>query len=134
MDYAAFLDRKQDMGASSGFEPIEIPGFLFDFQRDLVEWAIRKGRAAVLASCGLGKTPMGLVWASNVVRKTGKPVLYLTPVAVGPQTVREAEKFGIEAYAEFDKEVYIQVHGKEAYDKKFGELEAIGQEGTIWPD
>jgi len=50
-----------------------------------------------LADCGLGKTAMGLTWASNVARKTGKPVLYLTPLAVGAQTVREAEKFGIDA-------------------------------------
>jgi hypothetical protein len=49
-----------------------------------------------MADCGLGKTLMGLTWASNVARKTGKPVLYLTPVAVAPQTIREGEKFGIE--------------------------------------
>ena len=96
-DYRAFLDSKSQAGADSGFAPVSMPDFLFDFQRSMVEWAVRKGRAAIFADCGLGKTPMGLTWASNVARKTGKPVLYLTPLAVASQTVREAEKFGIEA-------------------------------------
>jgi hypothetical protein len=56
-----------------------------------------QGAAAILADCGLGKTPMQLVWAENVVRQTGKPVLILTPLAVTQQTALEAEKFGITA-------------------------------------
>ncbi len=96
-DYAKYLDSKAQGGADSGFEPVWMPDFLFDFQKDMIEWAVRKGRAAIFADCGLGKTPMGLVWASNVVRKTGKPVLYLTPLAVGIQTIHEAAKFGIDA-------------------------------------
>jgi hypothetical protein len=60
-------------------------------------YPVRKGRAAIFADCGLGKTAMGLSWASNVSRKTGRPVLFLTPLAVGSQTVREAHKFGIDA-------------------------------------
>ena len=96
-DYTAFLERKSQAGADSGFAPVWMPDFLFEFQASLVDWAVRKGRAAIFADCGLGKTPMGLVWASNVARKTLKPVLYLTPLAVAPQTVREAEKFGIQA-------------------------------------
>jgi len=97
MNYAQFIERKSQIGKNSGFEPLWIPEFLFDFQRSLVEWAVLKGRAAIFADCGLGKTPMQLVWAENVVRKTGKPVLIATPLAVGPQTVREAAKFGIDA-------------------------------------
>lgn len=97
MQYAEFIEKKTQGGANSGFSPVWMPDFLFDFQADMVEWAIRKGRAAIFADCGLGKTPMGLVWASNVARKTGKPVLYLTPLAVAAQTIREAEKFGIES-------------------------------------
>ena len=96
-DYAAFLDRKTHSGADSGFDPVWMPDFLFGFQRAMTEWAIRKGRAAVFADCGLGKTAMGLTWAANVARKTSRPVLYLTPLAVASQTVREAEKFGIDA-------------------------------------
>jgi SNF2 family DNA or RNA helicase len=95
--YASFLEQKTQAGADSGFEPVWMPDFLFDFQREMVDWAVRKGRAAIFADCGLGKTPMGLTWASNVVRKTGKPVLYLTPLAVASQTVREAHKFDIDA-------------------------------------
>jgi hypothetical protein len=97
MNYADFLQAKTQAGADSGFAPVWMPHFLFDFQAAMVDWAVRKGRAAIFADCGLGKTPMGLVWASNVARKTSKPVLYLTPLAVASQTIREAAKFGIEA-------------------------------------
>lgn len=95
--YSAFLDRKTQLGGDWGFEPTWIPDFLFDFQKSLVEWAVRKGRGAIFADCGLGKTAMQLVWAENVVRKTNRPILILTPLAVGQQTLNEAEKFGIEA-------------------------------------
>jgi hypothetical protein len=97
IDYDRFLTAKAQSGADAGFDPIYLPSFLFGFQRELVEHAVRRGRSAVFADCGLGKTPMGLVWADNVVRKTAKPVLVLTPPAVGAQMEREAEKFGIEA-------------------------------------
>ena len=94
--YAAFLDSKSQSGEMAGFDPLWMPDFLFDFQRALVEWALRKGKAAIFADCGLGKTPMQLVWAENVVRRTNRPVLIATPLAVNYQTMREAEKFGIE--------------------------------------
>ena len=74
-----------------------MPDFLFDFQQILVEWAIRKGRGAIFADCGLGKTPMQLVWAQNIINQTGGKVLIVTPLAVSYQTVREAEKFDIPA-------------------------------------
>ena len=96
-DYAAFLERKTHTGTKSGFSPLWMPDFLFPFQRALTPWAIEKGRCAIFADCGLGKTPMQLVWAQNVVEKTCKPVLILTPLSVGAQTIREAGKFGIEA-------------------------------------
>jgi hypothetical protein len=95
--YRDFLAAKAQLGDMAGFAPLWMPDFLFDFQRALVEWAIRKGRAAIFADCGLGKTPMQLTWAENVVRHTNGRVLILTPLAVGAQTIREAEKFGIEA-------------------------------------
>jgi len=93
--YAAFLEQKTQHGSEFGFAPLWMPSFLFDFQAVLLDWAIRKGRAAIFADCGTGKTPMQLAWAENVVRKTNRPVLILTPLAVAPQTLREAEKFGI---------------------------------------
>lgn len=95
--YEAFLRAKSHSYSEFGFRPSFLPVWLFDFQMHLVEWALRKGRAAIFADCGLGKTPMQLVWADHVTRKTNGRVLILTPLAVGPQTVREAEKFGIEA-------------------------------------
>jgi hypothetical protein len=94
-DYAAFLERKTQLGGDHGFAPLWMPDFLFDFQQSLLDWSIRKGRDAIFADCGLGKTPMQLVWAENVVRHTNKPVLILTPLAVSLQTMQEAEKFGI---------------------------------------
>ena len=81
-DYDGFLSRKAQMGADSGFDPLWVPDFLFPFQRALVEWSIRKGRAALFADCGLGKTPMQLVWADNVARHTGQRVLIVAPLAV----------------------------------------------------
>ena len=98
MNYSEFLQSKLDYGSESGFEPLWMPDFLFDFQEHLVEWAIRKGRAAIFADCGMGKTPMQLVWSQNVVQKANRPVLILTPLAVTGQTLEEAEKFGIEAH------------------------------------
>lgn len=97
MNYADFIHAKSQVSDMAGFDPLWMPDFLFDFQRHLCSWAIRKGRAMIAADCGLGKTPMQLVWAENVARKTDKPVLILTPLAVAQQTQREAEKFGIEA-------------------------------------
>lgn len=104
--YSEFLIRKQQFGADEGFEPLWMPEFLFPFQERLVEWATRKGRGAHFADCGLGKTPMQLVWAENVIRKTNRPVLILTPLAVAQQTLREAAKFDIEA-----KRSSVQVKG-----------------------
>ncbi len=97
MSYTEFLDRKAQLRNAGGFEPTELPEHLFPFQRALVEWAIRQGRGAIFADCGLGKTPMSLAWAEQVNRKTGKPVLILTPLAVGFQIVAEAGKFGHDA-------------------------------------
>lgn len=96
--YAEFLLRKSQDLTRCGFAPIWMPEFLFGFQQSLVDWAIWKGKAAIFADCGLGKTPMQLVWAENVVRHTNRPVLLLTPLAVAQQTIREAAKFGIEAH------------------------------------
>lgn len=109
--YQEFIREKSQIRNENGFEPLWIPDFLFDFQKHLVEWSIRKGRAAILADCGLGKTIMQLVWAENVVRKTNMPVLVVTPLAVSQQTLREAERFGIDAEVSrdgrFSKKVVI---------------------------
>lgn len=95
--YYRFLRERQQMGGDYGFDPVYMSDRLFDFQASLVEWALKKGRGAIFADCGLGKTLIQLVWAENIVRKTNKPVLIITPLAVSWQTVREGEKFGIPA-------------------------------------
>ena len=97
MSYTDFLEQKMQLGGDYGFEPEWMPEFLFPFQVGLVDWALKRGRSAIFADCGLGKTPMQLVWAENVRRKTGRPVLILTPLAVSAQTMGEAEKFGVAA-------------------------------------
>jgi hypothetical protein len=94
--YEQFLDAKLHTGLDHGFDPVWMPERLFPFQSALVDWACRKGRAAIFADCGLGKTAMQLTWAENVARKTGGRVLILTPLAVAFQTVTEGAKFGIE--------------------------------------
>jgi hypothetical protein len=96
-DYQKLLERKRHTYDDAGFEPLFIPDQLFDFQRALVEWAVRKGRSAIFADCGLGKSAMQMTVAENIVRKTNGRVLVLTPLAVAPQMVEEAAKFGIEA-------------------------------------
>jgi len=100
--YTTFLSHKTHVKSTGGFEPLFMPDFLFDFQRLIVDWSIRKGRSAIFADCGLGKTPMQLVWAENVARKTEKPVLIATPLAVSYQVLREAEKFGVSADRSID--------------------------------
>lgn len=112
--YAEFIRKKSQVGAMGGFEPIWMPEFLDfgesdGFQRHLVDWSIRRGRAALIEDCGLGKTPQQLVWAENVVRHMNRPALLLTPLAVSAQTVREAEKFGIEAKQSRDGTVHKNI-------------------------
>lgn len=97
MNYASFIEAKQHYGALHGFEPSNIPSWLFPFQSYGAEWAIRKGRGALLFDCGLGKTPIQLTWADNIARAKGGRVLIATPLAVASQTIREAEKFGFDA-------------------------------------
>lgn len=107
--YSEFIERKSQIGGMSGFAPLWMPDCLIDFQASLVDWSIRKGRGAIFADCGLGKTLMQLVWAENIVRHTNRPVLIMTPLAVSGQTVREADKFGIEAQVSRDGSVPAQI-------------------------
>lgn len=90
MDYQEFLKRKKIVDAPTGLKDIpELNPMLFDFQRDIVRWALKRGRAAIFADCGMGKTPMQLEWARHVPGR----VLIVAPLAVSSQTIREAEKF-----------------------------------------
>ena len=98
MDYDEFLEKKSFDDVVSGFD-IELDDLnpkLFDFQKSIIKWALAKGRAAVFADTGLGKTAMQTTWAHHVNRHTDEPVLILAPLAVAHQTVKEAKKFGVE--------------------------------------
>ena len=95
--YSEFLDAKRAIVPPAGFEPTAINGKLYPFQRDIVAWACRKGKACVFADCGMGKTAMQLEWASQVCKHVGgAKVLIVAPLAVSAQTVREGRKFDIE--------------------------------------
>ncbi|MFN6303670.1 MAG: DNA methyltransferase [Planctomycetota bacterium] len=96
-DYLQFLQRKQKTHVNSGFEISEdaLNGHLFDFQKFIVKRALKAGKYAIFADCGLGKTLMQLEWARQVFIKTEKPVLILAPLAVSGQTIKEGNKFGI---------------------------------------
>jgi hypothetical protein len=106
--YAKFLDSKAHSQGREGFR-VRGGEFLFDFQRSLVEWAASRGRAAIFADCGLGKTAIELVWADSLAAESGRPVLILAPLAVSPQIVREAEKFGVEVARSSDGKLDSQV-------------------------
>jgi SNF2 family DNA or RNA helicase len=109
LSYQEFLNKKLQSVDNYGFKPIEIPTFLFDFQKSLVEWSLFKGRCALFEDCGLGKTIQELVWANNVVRYTNKPVLILTPLSVSIQTELEAKKFGIESKKSKDGKINSEI-------------------------
>ncbi|MCC6271106.1 MAG: helicase [Microbacteriaceae bacterium] len=94
--YTDFLQDKAQLADRQGFEPRELPSFLFPFQEALTRWSLQTGRDAIFADCGLGKTPMELAWADAVSRETNGRVLILAPLAVSAQMVHEADKFGIE--------------------------------------
>lgn len=96
--YQEFIDSKRIVSEPSGFDisPEAINPKLFPFQQDIVRWALRRGKAAIFADCGLGKSPMQLEWAKQVANYTGGNVLILAPLAVSQQTAREGRKFGID--------------------------------------
>lgn len=104
-DYIEFLERKKVRITESGFEVADdsLNPHLFDFQRFIVKKALKAGKYAIFADCGLGKTLMQLDWARHVLNHTGKPVLILCPLAVAGQTIQEGVKFGIEVEKYFPR-------------------------------
>ena len=93
-EYAAFLARKKVADIPTGFNPSHQSKKLFNFQRDIVNWACRRGRAALFEDCGLGKTIQQLAWANEVVEISDMSVLIVAPLGVTHQTIREGKKFG----------------------------------------
>ena len=94
-DYADFIRRKATEDVASGFTPTALGGHLFDFQSAIVEWACKRGRAAIFADTGLGKTAMQTEWARLVAEHTYGKVLIVAPLCVAQQTVEEAARWGI---------------------------------------
>jgi hypothetical protein len=104
--YDEFLARKALKHVATGIaDPPMLSASLFPFQRDVVRWALQRGRCALFEECGLGKTRQAIEWASVVGDHTGKPVLILTPLAVAHQFVKEGEVMGVDV-----------VHVREAVD------------------
>ncbi len=96
MQYKEFLESKKHLLGNYGFKSNYIPDMAFDFQKEIINRACLKGRMAVFADTGLGKTLIQLSLAQNVVNHTNKKVLILTPLAVAFQFILEAEKMGID--------------------------------------
>lgn len=93
--YRDFIAQKRRAVPGAGFDAEITSGHLFPFQRDIVRWALRKGRAAIFADTGLGKTRLQLEWAAHVCARTGGDVLILAPLAVAQQTVAEGQRIGV---------------------------------------
>lgn len=93
--YLEFVGSKISVPDAQGVAADRLNEKLFPFQADIVRWALRLGRAAIFADCGLGKSPMQLEWAHRISNDTGRPVLIFAPLAVARQTEREGAKFGI---------------------------------------
>lgn len=98
-DYQQFLESKRRTHEDSGFiaDGSTFPKEMFPFQVDCVKWSLKKGKSALFLHTGLGKTICQLTWSNEVFRHTGRDVLILAPLAVASQTVREGQKFGIDA-------------------------------------
>jgi len=95
MNYQEFLESKRHSAIDYGIKPSFMVDDMFDFQKYVAEYAIKKGRCGVFLDTGLGKTLIELVVARNYIEETNKPVLIITPLAVAFQFIKEAEKFGI---------------------------------------
>lgn len=97
MDYKSFLEKKTIVSKDTGFtvNRKDLNNNLFEYQKDIVIWALKKGKSAIFADCGLGKSLMQLEWAEKVHEETNGSILILAPLAVTEQTYREGIKFGI---------------------------------------
>lgn len=117
-EYLEFLGRKKKVAQFESIDSDPTCEGLFDYQKVIVKWALRKGRAAIFAGTGLGKSIMELAWGDVVAARTGKPVILFCPLAVADQLVAEAKRFGIVARRVSDPEeitvpvVYITNYAK----------------------
>ena len=125
MDYHEFIESKKHVSIDMGIDCSTITESMFDFQKHITEYAIKKGRCAVFLDTGLGKTIIELTVAKNFVEATNKAVLIITPLAVASQFIKEAEKFGIDEVehtkdGKFTKKIilvnYERLHHMDAND------------------
>jgi len=104
--YDKFLERKLILEEKAGFDCKELPENLFDFQKAITKWAVKRGKSAIFADTGLGKTMMQVAWAEQITKETKKQVIIVAPLCVAEQTVKEAKKIDI-------KVKYAREYGEE---------------------
>lgn len=136
MEYSEFLEKKRHTTGEYGFEPIYLPDIGFDFQKFIIDKSIRKGRIGVFADTGLGKTLIQLSIANNIILKTNKRVLILTPLAVAFQFMIEAKKLGIDDIeyskdGKFTKKIVICNYERLHYFKDTDFIGVILDESSI---
>ena len=117
-EYQEFLNKKQKAHVFSGFdiESESLNNSMFEFQKFIVKRALKAGKYAIFADCGLGKTLMQLEWANQVSIHTNKPVLILAPLAVSGQTIKEGLKFNINVCKYDGSNSPIQISNYEQLD------------------
>jgi len=121
VDYDDFIRSKRKAETPTGHNPSSLNDHLFDFQHAIVTWACRRGRAAIFADTGLGKTLMQLSWAQEVADKTGSPVMILAPLAVSDQTIEQGSAFGIHV----EKHTGADVFGPNIYITNYERMDAV---------
>jgi len=130
--YTDFIQSKRIVDIDTGFD-VDIDSInplLFDFQRVIVRWALKRGRAAIFGDTGTGKTFMQLTWADHVTRHTGQPVLIFAPLAVSKQTREEGKKFGVNVHI-CRKQADIQPGVNIANYEMLHHFEAKGLSGIV---
>ena len=112
MTYEQFLESKKQAAISSGFEKSKdrMNPHMFEWQKDVIHWALRKGRSALFEDCGLGKCIQSLEWGTSVAEHSVKPVLFVCPLSVAEQTKREADKFGFQNVRVVREQEHV-IHG-----------------------
>ena len=135
MDYNEFLKNKIFKMEKSGFDinDSEVPNILYPFQKAIVKWALKRGKAAIFADTGLGKTFMQVVWGYHVQKQTNKQILIVAPLCVAEQTVNEAKKLNINVsyLREYIKEEKIIITNYEMLDKFIDAINAGNFSGIV---
>lgn len=127
MNYTEFISNKKHLLGEYGFTPKWMPDSAFDFQQHIISKAVRKGRYGIFADTGLGKTLIQLSIAKNIVQKTNRNVLILTPLAVAFQFIDEANRIGVELKDSYFKQAKINLE----YAKQRFKEETVKQDSLF---